>query len=105
MRWIDEVIAFVKAHPHMSDVHKQVLAARLEPEPTEPELNLARLVLAPQTCIVKFIDLGTMRVCGRRCEFLTEEQAHAEGLMYSGWYHHGTPRPALGHQAVPRSYI
>lgn len=111
MRYIDEIIARVREHPSISEVHKQVLVNRIEQAPTPAELEKARaqlgrpLITNPLACIVKITAIGVTRECGHPCQYLTEEQARAEGLMYSGWYHAGTPRPHLGHNAVPRSYL
>lgn len=45
MRFIDEVIKFVRDHDSFSEVHKQVIITRLEKNPTDEELVEAREVL------------------------------------------------------------
>jgi hypothetical protein len=42
--------------------------------------------------------------CGEPCEYLTAEQAQAEGYHYSGWRHVDRSL-AVDHHAVPKSMI
>jgi hypothetical protein len=42
MRTIDDIIRAVREHPSIPPIHKQVLINRIEPEPTQQEIDLAR---------------------------------------------------------------
>lgn len=41
MRWIDDIIKVVQDHPHISEVHKQILIDRIEKPPVQEEINAA----------------------------------------------------------------
>lgn len=45
MRFVDDIINKVKAHPGMSEIHKQILITRIEKNPTHEELLAAKEVL------------------------------------------------------------
>lgn len=56
-----------------------------------------------QRCVAKIGEPFRMTECGKPAEYLSEDQAAAEGLTYSGWYH--LDRSVPGHHAVPASLL
>lgn len=58
----------------------------------------------PVPCVAKLGGPYQMHECGKPCEYLTEAQAKAEGLPFSGWYHLNRTATA-DHHAVPRSWV
>jgi hypothetical protein len=63
---------------------------------------------ASERCVAKVpVTLNAsaaLRECGEPCEYLTQDQAHAEMHFWSGWYHVDRSL-TLDHHAVPESMI
>ena len=59
----------------------------------------------PAPCVAKISTPGGMRECGEPTEYLTREQAAAQGHTYSGWYHIDLLLDVTHHHAVPRSWV
>lgn len=47
MRDVDEIMQKIREHPRIPPVHKQVMLARLDPPPTQEELDAARRIVYP----------------------------------------------------------
>jgi hypothetical protein len=55
------------------------------------------------TCVAKIGEPFHMTECGKPVEYLTAEQAEAEGPQYSGWRH--VDRDLSSHHGVPSRWL
>lgn len=57
MRAIDPLLKFLKEMDDLSDVEKEILKFRIEQQPTQPEIDEARLRLSPQGNTGAWVDV------------------------------------------------
>lgn len=57
MRAIDPLLKFLKEMDDLSDIEKEILKNRIERQPTKPEIDEARLRLAPRVNTGAWVDV------------------------------------------------